>query len=222
MRGRLTYANIVGTLALVLAIAGGTAAALPGKGSVQANDLRKNSVKAIAIAKNAVGSAEIKDGAVKSPDVADGSLTYGDLASNSVVARMRAVGPIETGAATQANPITVPLEGATWTQAADETQVFFGETRFTKSGPCTTGGLVVAVEVDGNPILTDGFSQYYDAGATVNAGTYTESFLRSRPWLHETGAEVPHSAVLKVWDVCNAANESLTLEELRVNVVGMR
>jgi hypothetical protein len=55
-RGRLTYANVVSTLALFLAIAGGTA--------VAADHLAKNSVGTAQIKKGAVTAAKIKNGAV--------------------------------------------------------------------------------------------------------------------------------------------------------------
>ncbi len=55
-RGRLTYANVVSTLALFLVIAGGTALA--------ADHLAKNSVGTAQIKKGAVTAAKIKNGAV--------------------------------------------------------------------------------------------------------------------------------------------------------------
>lgn len=56
VRSRLTYANVVSTLALFLAIAGGTALA--------ADHLAKNSVGTVQIKKGAVTTAKIKNGAV--------------------------------------------------------------------------------------------------------------------------------------------------------------
>lgn len=104
MMKRLTYANVVSTLALFAVIAGGTAAALPGKKTVQANDLKRNSVKAVAIAKKAVRAAEIKTGAVRAAEIQDGSiggadvadlgLGYEDLGTNSVVTRIRSTGAV--------------------------------------------------------------------------------------------------------------------------------
>src|SRR3954462_2498850 len=104
---RLTYANVVTTLALFGLIAGGTAIALPGKHRVTADDLHKNAVRAKAIATAAVGVSEIKNGQVDSAeigegqvggaDVADQGLGYQDLGSNSVVARIRSTGPTSSG-----------------------------------------------------------------------------------------------------------------------------
>ena len=88
---RLTYANVVSTLALFLVLAGGAAyAAKVGKKSVGPAQLKANAVttakiKANAVTtrkikKNAVANAKIKDGAIESAKIADGSVTRTDLA----------------------------------------------------------------------------------------------------------------------------------------------
>ena len=88
---RLTYANVVSTLALFLVLAGGAAyAAKVGKKSVGPAQLKANAVttakiKANAVTtrkikRNAVANAKIKDGAVESAKIADGSVTRTDLA----------------------------------------------------------------------------------------------------------------------------------------------
>ena len=57
--GKLTYANVMATVAVFIAIGGGAYAA--------------------GLAKNSVGSKQIKDGQVKSVDVKDNSLTAKDI-----------------------------------------------------------------------------------------------------------------------------------------------
>jgi hypothetical protein len=59
IRARLTYANVIATLALFIALGGSSYAAL---------SLPKNSVKAKQIATGAVTSAEVKNGSLKSGD----------------------------------------------------------------------------------------------------------------------------------------------------------
>jgi len=65
---RPSPALIVALIALVAALAG-TAAALPGRNTIDKNDLKKNAVK----------SKNIKQGQVKSSDVADGTVAEADL-----------------------------------------------------------------------------------------------------------------------------------------------
>ncbi len=77
LRSKLSYANVVATLALFIALGGSSYAALT---------LPKNSVKARQIAKNAVGASEIKARAVGSSEVRNGSLLAGDFATGELPA----------------------------------------------------------------------------------------------------------------------------------------
>jgi hypothetical protein len=79
-RPRLTYANVVATLALFLALGGGAVWAAGkiksnqiGKGQVKNKNLAKNAVKAKNIAKNAVVTAKLKNGAVNFDKLAAGT-----------------------------------------------------------------------------------------------------------------------------------------------------
>jgi hypothetical protein len=227
IRPRLTYANVVTTLALFAVVAGGTALALPGKHRVRADDLRKNAVRAPAIATGAIGSSEIKDGSVggieigdgqiSSPDVADQSLGYQDLGSNSVIARIRSTGPIASGDGGSANPVTVPLSGSDWAQAGDEVDIIFGQVTYTRPAVC--GGsptLQVQLLVDGVLLDADGF------GNTAPGTTKTESAFVARPWLFEPGVSTPHTAAVRIFDTCSGGGEDFTLNDIGVDVVGTR
>ena len=76
IRKRLTYANVVGTLALFLVLTGATAFAAVqlGKNSVGTTQLKKNAVTAAKIKKNAVTTAKIKKNAVTGAKVKESSL----------------------------------------------------------------------------------------------------------------------------------------------------
>lgn len=126
-RPRLTYANVVATLALVLAIGGGTvyAASKLGKNTVTSKAIKKGAVKSSDIAKNAVDGSKVKDG----------SIEEGDLAA-ALVSKLRAdvtgsasAGPV-TGLTTNTfNPL--PLTGTTTiTPQAGDVVAVAGEARF--------------------------------------------------------------------------------------------
>lgn len=83
---RLTYANVVATLALFLAIGGGAAFA--------ATNLAKNSVGPKAIRANAVGPAKIKAGAVTNEKLANGAVTGTKLAAGAVGASQLTAGAV--------------------------------------------------------------------------------------------------------------------------------
>jgi hypothetical protein len=227
MRKRLSYANVVSTLALFGVIAGGTAIALPGKGSVKSNDIKKNAVKAAAIAKAAVGSSEIADGSVGGAEIADGSvggaevadrgLGYEDLGSNSVVARIRSTGSINSGDGGQASPVAIPLSGRSWTQAANEIDVGFGEATYTEPPVCgNNGSLVVEVLIDGQPVNDESLND------AAPGQTLTEPLLRSRPYLFEPGADTARSVTMRAYDTCSGAGENYTLRSVAANVIGTR
>jgi hypothetical protein len=74
LRPRLSYANVVATLALVLALGGGTvyAAIKLGKNDVKSKHIAKGQVKSSDLATNAVKSAKVKDGSIQEADLAAG------------------------------------------------------------------------------------------------------------------------------------------------------
>lgn len=74
LRPRLTYANVVATLALVLALGGGTvyAAVKLGKNEVKSKNIANGAVKGKDLAKNAVTSKKVKDGSLEAGDLAAG------------------------------------------------------------------------------------------------------------------------------------------------------
>ncbi len=77
LRGKLTYANTMATVAVFLALGGGAYAA---------TQLKKNSVGSKQIKGAAVKTGEIANGAVTSPKVADGSLLGKDFRQDQIPA----------------------------------------------------------------------------------------------------------------------------------------
>jgi hypothetical protein len=78
LRARITYANVVATLALFIAL-GGT--------SVAAIQLGRNTVKAKQIAPGAVASSEVKNGSLKPGDFANGTIPLPDGGLRNLVVR---------------------------------------------------------------------------------------------------------------------------------------
>lgn len=86
MKLRLSYANVVSTVALLIAISGATAYAatkLPDR-SVGEFQLRPGAVTAEKIRKNAITSPKIKAEAVKQGKIANGSITAAKMTPGSV------------------------------------------------------------------------------------------------------------------------------------------
>jgi hypothetical protein len=68
IRRRLTYANVMSTLAVFGVLAGGTALALPGRNSVDSGDIRNGQVKAADVADLEFKNAKLLGGWVDSDD----------------------------------------------------------------------------------------------------------------------------------------------------------
>jgi hypothetical protein len=86
IRNRLTYANVMSTLAVFMVLAGGTALAAGqlGKNSVGTKQLKKNSVTAAKIKTGAVTAAKLAAGAVGSANIAKGAITTEKIANGAV------------------------------------------------------------------------------------------------------------------------------------------
>jgi hypothetical protein len=145
---RLTYANVVSTIALFLVLAGGAAYAAKvakksvGPSQLKANavttaKIKANSITTRKIKRNAIANAKIKDGAVESEKIADGSVSFTDLDSTTmpfsrVVRKARGSSPLAITEALK----TYPLSEATFTQAANENDSFIGALDVTFSADC--------------------------------------------------------------------------------------
>lgn len=79
VRKRLTYANVMSSIAVFLVLGGGAAFAASqlGKNSVGSKQLKKNAVTSAKIKKNAVTGAKVKPGSLQATDFAAGQLPAG-------------------------------------------------------------------------------------------------------------------------------------------------
>jgi hypothetical protein len=109
LRPRLTFENVAATIALVLAIGGGTvyAASNLGKNDVKSPNIAPGAVKASDLGTNAVTSPKIRNGTIKAADIA-GGVMHNDIPD---VTGSATGGPV-TGLNTT-TPVTVPLTGTT-------------------------------------------------------------------------------------------------------------
>jgi hypothetical protein len=91
LRSRLTYANVVSTIALGLAVGGGTAYAAIKIGTsniryhaVTGSKLSNNSVTASKVKNNALSASDIRDNSITSAEIRAGSLLATDFAANQL------------------------------------------------------------------------------------------------------------------------------------------
>lgn len=148
-RPRLTYANVVSTLALFLAL-GGSAAYAADK--IHAGDIASGAVRTSKVFKRAITSGKLAVGAVRSNQIADGAVSSKQIGNNAVSSTQienGAVGSkqIGTGAVAPSNlefPVfyaaspsggsaaltevltPYPIADSAWTQNPGEIEVVFG------------------------------------------------------------------------------------------------
>jgi hypothetical protein len=102
---RLTYANVIATLALFLALGGGVVWAA---GKVGAGRIKPNSVSAGKIKRNAVTAAKIRPNAVTAPKIRPGAVDFAKLAAGTNVIATAHGGPVP---ANNEAAVAVPLTG---------------------------------------------------------------------------------------------------------------
>jgi len=138
-RPRLTYANVVSTLALFLAVGGGAAYAAS---KVQSSDLAPGSVRTSKVFKRAITSGKLAVGAVRSNQIADGAVGSKQIADGSIGSKQigaAAVAPSNlqfpvfyaTSPTGGSAPVTqstdpYPIANGTWTQKPGQINVVFG------------------------------------------------------------------------------------------------
>jgi hypothetical protein len=105
VRQRLTYANVVATLALFLALSGGVVWAA---GKIGGGRLKPNSISAGKIRRNAVTAVKIRPNAVTATKVKAGAVSFAKLAAGTNLVASAGSGPVP---ASTSDPISVPLSG---------------------------------------------------------------------------------------------------------------
>ncbi len=121
IRARLSYANVMSTIAVFLVIGGATAIAAKvprhsvGPRQLKANAVTTLKIKANAVTnrkikKNAVTSVKIRDGAVDAAKIAAGAVDFGKIATGTNVIGTASGGPV---AADGATAVAIPLTGTT-------------------------------------------------------------------------------------------------------------
>lgn len=145
-RPRLTYANVVSTAALFLALSGGVAFAAA---QIQAGDIAPGAVRTSKVFKRAITSGKLAVGAVRTNQIADRAVNGAQIANGAVSSQQIRAGSVTpsslqfpvfyaTSPSGGSAPVTAtpeptpyPLADATWTQNPGEINVAFGATAAT-------------------------------------------------------------------------------------------
>jgi hypothetical protein len=204
-RPRLSYANVVATLALFLAVSGGVAWAA---GKISGKQIKANSIPGNRIKKNTLTNNRIKPGTIQRTALAAGALsglTVADASAASLPGALTATPP---------GPTPVPLTGtASFTPVAGKSYLLQAElvgNPVNNSGKtCFVG---VQVYVNGIPVTFVellSFDPLPGFDSTSPEGSGTTSLLT------ETGAQTITAKVFGDPEGCTAAT---TLNNLRITV----
>jgi hypothetical protein len=208
LRSRLTYANVVATLALFVALGGASYAAVA---------LAPDSVGTAQLKNNAVISTKVKDGSLLARDFGAGQLPAGPRGPRgfmglrgpagrdgaSVAVRPRSTGSVDTPA--DHSDVAIPLTSSSWTQAASEVDFGpFGVITYTSPDSASCGGtglayLNVSINIDGKPFA-------FTAIETARDGAMHAHVVDATHYLFEPGSAVAHTATASVSSGCVAGS----------------
>jgi hypothetical protein len=178
IRKRLTYANVMSSLAVFLILGGATAFAAVKK--IGANEIKANSIKTGKIVKEAVTAGKIKKAAVTESRLADGAVTTNKLADNAVTTPKVAADAVTT--AKIANDAVTAEKIAA--NAVTGTKIANGVVTASKLGPITvqTETVPVGAGVGGSANVDCPAGQRaISGGGAWNTFNKDLSFLSTRP-----------------------------------------
>lgn len=216
LRSRMSYANVVATLALFLALTGGTvyAASKLGRDEVKSKNIAKGAVKNSDLAKNSVKGKNIKGGAVASSDLTADLLSK--LDTEVTASASGGPAPIVAGGA----DVPLPITGTTtFTSKPGEVTAIAAEGLFTvaTSNVANECSPDVRVYVDGEPT-----NIFVSPEGDVNSATLKSSTGRDAygPYgLVDPGVQHTLTASLSGDPDCLATS---TLDKLEIRVVQIR
>lgn len=148
---RLTYANVVATLALFLAVSGGAvmAAAQLGKNVVQSNNIARNAVKSQDIASNAVKTRNLAKNAVKAAKLAANAVTEKKIGKEAITRAKLKTGTLAGLQIVDAQATNIPGLATAVTSGAGTPIALTGTTSFT---PAAGKSYELLAELRGNPV----------------------------------------------------------------------
>ena len=183
------------------------------RSSVGENNLRKHSLTAADFKPGAlavaVKGAPGASGAAGSNGSAGPPGVPGQDGSASIVARARGTGTVSAphGAST-----SVPLTGASWTQAGNDLSLITGSMSLRIPPACTGSyGNALVISVDGVP-NTFGLAPSSPASTTV-----TVPFVVSE--LMEPGASAQHTVTAQLANTCTKSGEDYTVSNVKLDVL---
>jgi hypothetical protein len=178
IRKRLTYANVMSSLAVFLVLGGGAAFAAKKIGT---NELKGASVTTAKIKRNAVTTSKIRKGSISASRLASAAVTNGKLADGSVTAQKLVPGFVAPTAEKPARSVNVSasgtvLPGSLGIAQANLSHLSTGFYCFSGLNPAPVGGVAtVDYSESGENVLIQ-----FDTGQGPVCPVGTQAFVNPR------------------------------------------
>jgi hypothetical protein len=165
IRSKFTYANVVATLALFLALTGG---AVWAASKIHSRNIAKNAVKSRNIAKSAVKARNLAPSSVISSKIKDGSISPADFAPGAGASVLASFDGGSSSVATG----NYPLNGGSFTTKAGQVALLVGDGQATVAWDGTTFQCTAAMTftLDGSPAGSFIFLNLSTTPATTTNG----------------------------------------------------
>ena len=216
LRSQRTYVTVGVTLALVLGASGFAMASIPGHGGIIHACYQKNDGSLRVIDRSKAGSAGKCRKSEKplswnknGPRGVPGMPGPQGPPGASVIVRARNSTPLVVPGGTTG---TYSLNGGSWTQAATEIDLFFGQVTVTMPGSCGYGLVTVTVML--GAVAAHSQAQFF-----AGSGTSTQPFMLS--YAFEPGAPTARAVSLSVLNGCGAG-QNVTVDSAALDVAALR
>ena len=212
LRKRLTYANVMATLAVFIALGGASYAII---------QLPKNSVKARQIAKNAVRAPEVKTGGIASPEILDASLEAEDFKPGELPAGAQGPqgdrGPQGEQGIQGVQGVQGPAGPTAGANGGGGTPVFDASFETATVNAPTSGRIFATAAIDSfsidcNPNANGHVGLYVDGtGITGTRRAFTEGVLRTYYAAGISGAVAAGNRAVQFGASCDGASTPNTI-----------
>ena len=246
IRSRLTYANVISTLALFLVLGGGAAIAATElePSSVGTAQLKAQAISGVKIKPGAVTGGKIADGAVGTGKLADGAVTKGKIADGSVTPEKLAI-PIAPAPApapssqivarlrgtTTLNAvpgIEYPLDNSSYVQPPGEDDQYLGEYQVHYPTQCEQPRFTTMELLLDGTIIGEGTIRNHGVGDEVHSITFVPVDFEAGAMYKLPGASpTNHKLSVRIKDtafsaLCNGGGSGMEITGVQIDVIGTR
>lgn len=209
LRPRLTYANVIATLALFLVLGGAAYAAT----ALPANSVGTKQLKDQAVTLTKISSSA--QNALRGHNGKNGKNGINGQNGSAVVDRARTTAPVTVPSGSN-TPVSIPLTHASWTQQATEVDQFVGQVTFTPPTSCSNiFPASLQVKLGSQSIGSANLTAFSQGTQTVPISFISGAF--------EPGTPTTRTLTAGATNACtNSPGQDFTINSLAIDVIAAR